>query len=147
MWFKSVQQSFTSRFQGWLLFGAGLVLVCHSLLSMSPSFAQESDMETYTGRSPQAVMTQFLDEAPEEITAETLVLSEAGEYALATYVWGEGGGFIVMQKDGNEWETMCAGGGALSGADLVNLCKVPLAKAQALWTQFAADSEEAGYAL
>lgn len=144
------QKYFGSRFQGWTLFGVGLALILHLLVStVSPSFAQESSMNVYIGRNPQAVMDEFLnDDRPEDIGARVLILSESGDYAIATYIWGETGGYMVMEKDGNQWQNTCGGGGALSGAhDLVNLCDVPLTEAQALWDKYGEDREAAGYAI
>ena len=146
--FGCAQQYFRSRFQGWLFFGMGLALVCHFLLFTTTSFAQESVMEVYTGQNPEAVMEQFLAEASDEIDTEVLVLSEAGDYAIATYRWGEGGGFVVMQQEDGQWQNICGDGGAISGGqDLVNMCGVPLVDAQALWEQLQEDREAAGYAL
>lgn len=142
------QQYFRSRFQGWVLFGIGLALISHFFLNIAPLSAQVSEMTVYTGNNPAAVMEQFLAEAPEAVDTEILVLSEAGDYAIATYRWGEGGGFVVMQQADGQWQNMCADGGAMSGGqDLVNICKVPLVDAQTLWTQFQEDSTEAGYAI
>lgn len=141
-------QFLESRFQGWLLFGVGLTLVAHFLLaSFMPSFAQESDVTVYTGRTPEVLMEEFLAEASDEIEVEILVLSEAGDYAISTYRWGETGGFVVMQKkEDGQWQSICGDGGAISGGqDLVNLCGVPLIDAQALWEQLQEDRGAAGY--
>lgn len=140
------QEHLISRFQGWLLFGVGLALVSHFLFNITPLSSQESEMTVYMGRNPAAVMEQFLAEASEAVDTEILVLSEAGDYAIATYRWGEGGGFVVMQQADGQWQNMCADGGAIGGGqDLVTLCGVPLVDAQALWEQLQEDREAAGY--
>ena len=128
-------------FKGWVLFGMGLALIAHFLVA-SASWAQLPAAEGYTGRSPEALMEQFFEDAPDAIDPEILTLSTAGEYAIASYRWGEGGGFVVMSQQGDrQWESLCADGGAPNGGTTLVECGVPLVDAQALWAQFLNDSE------
>lgn len=144
---RIVMNAFSSSgpFQGWLLFGIGLALVFHFMLgTIDISFAQES--EVYQGRSPEAVMEQFFESANEGVETRTLRTSISGDYAIATYIWGETGGFIVMQRENRQWSNICGGGGAIGGGnDLVEFCDLSLVDAQALWNQYVEDGEEAGY--
>ena len=128
-------------FKGWVLFGMGLALIAHFLVA-SASWAQLPAAEGYTGRSPEALMEQFFEDAPDEIDPEILTLSTVGEYAIASYRWGEGGGFVVMSQQGDQWESLCADGGAPNGGATLVECGVPLVDAQALWTQFLNDDRE-----
>ena len=142
---KYSRKLFNSPLQGWLLFGVGLALVFHFLInSSSVSFAQEEVV--YRGRTPDAVMEQILESAPPEIETELLRLSQAGDYAIANYRRGEGGGFVVMKREDGQWQTICGSGGAPDGGQtFVELCGVPIVDAQALWNQYVEDGEAAGY--
>lgn len=133
-----------SPLQGWLLFGVGLALVLHFLIDVTSLFAQEEVV--YQGRTPEAVMEQIFESAPPEIETELLLLSRVGDYAIADYRRGEGGGFVVMKREENQWQTICGSGGAPDGGQtFVEHCDVPIVDAQALWEQYVEDGEAAGY--
>ncbi|MGD1941649.1 MAG: hypothetical protein ACFB0G_10080 [Leptolyngbyaceae cyanobacterium] len=126
---------------GWLLFGIGCALVINFFVGAMPSAAQD-EMTVFTGRSPEAVVEQFLNEdKPEGLEVGIVRTSQAGDYAISTYYYGEGGGFVVVQRTDRQWQNICADGGAPDGADFVNICKVPLEDAQALWDKYLADGE------
>lgn len=44
-----------------------------------------------------------------------------GEYALASWVWGEAGGQAVLSKTGTSWTVMSSGGGAMDVSTLEGL--------------------------
>lgn len=128
--------------RGWLLFGVGCALVVHFFLSAMPSSAQSDEMTVFTGRSPDAVVEQFLNaDKPEGLDVGIVRTSQAGDYAISTYYYGEGGGFVVVQRTDGQWQNICADGGAPDGAYFVNICEVPLEQAQALWDTYLADGE------
>ncbi len=139
-----------SRFLGWCLFGLGCALVAHFILTTPlPAVAQASETPVYSGRTPEAVMEELFSGAPDGVDTEVLVLSQAGDYAIASYRWGEGGGYVVMQRDDDEsaWNGLCVDGGAPNGGQTLVGCGVPLVDAQALWNQYVDDNEAAGYAM
>ena len=86
-------------------------------------------------------------EANEGVVTRLGRVSIAGDYAIATYIWGETGGFIVMERDEDrQWRNICGGGGALDGGHaLVEFCDISLIDAQNLWNQYVEDGEAAGY--
>lgn len=136
---------FNRPFQDWLLFGMGLPLVFHFSFGITSSFAQEEVV--YQGQTPEAVMEQFFAEANEGVVTRLGRVSIAGDYAIAGYIWGETGGFIVMERDEDrQWRNICGGGGALDGGHaLVEFCDISLIDAQNLWNQYVEDGEAAGY--
>lgn len=141
----SMLSHFSDRYScGWLLFGISCVVIIHVVFGMvSSSSAQSSEMTIFTGNTPESVIEQFLDEdRPEGVETEITQTSQAGDYAVSTYIYGETGGFVVLQKENGQWQNICADGGAFDGTYLVNFCKIPITNAQALWTQYLADSDE-----
>lgn len=144
---KYDDEFFGHRFRGWFLFGIGMALVLHFVLGGAGVMAQSISAD-FTATSPEAWMEQFFDGADPSITPEILVLSESGDYAIATYAWGEGGGYVVLKKDDSLWLRQCGSGGAPDGGHtFVQTCDMALTDAQALWAQFQEDREAAGYAI
>ncbi|WP_141242183.1 hypothetical protein [Leptolyngbya sp. BC1307] len=54
-----------------------------------------------------------------------------GEYALATWVWGEAGGQTVLSQAGTSWTVLSSGGGAVDVSTLEEL-DIPTAVAEQL---------------
>lgn len=55
----------------------------------------------------------------------------AGNYALATWLWGEGGGEAVLKKNQGIWQVVSSSGGAFTSEFLIDL-GVPVDTAKAL---------------
>ena len=148
MLFRFPQALLGNRFLGWCLFGVGCALVAHFILT-TPLYALAPETETpvYTGRTPGTVMEELFSGAPEGVDTEILILSPSDDYAIASYRWGEGGGYVVMQRDESEWQSLCVDGGAPNGGQTLVGCGVPLVDAQSLWDQYVDDNEAAGYAM
>ena len=146
MLFKIFQSRLGNRSLGWCLFGLGCALVAHFILAM-PLFAQLSETSVYTGRTPEAVMEELFGGAPEGVDTDVIILSQSDDYAIAAYRWGEGGGYVVMQRGESEWQSLCVDGGAPNGGPTLVGCGVPLVNAQSLWDQYVDDNEAAGYAM
>lgn len=116
-------------------------------LVMPPDLHVFTDPTLHIGESPEAVLSQVFAEATE--ATQVLVLAQSGTYAVALYQWGDGCGFVVMERKPNEahWSNICVGGGALAGIPALSECGLPLANAESLWNQLIQDSEVAGHAL
>ena len=54
-----------------------------------------------------------------------------GEYALATWIWGEAGGQAVLSRAGTSWTVLASGGGAVDVSTLEEL-NIPTAVAEQL---------------
>ena len=75
------------------------------------------DSETQPDIDPevaQATRTQLLEgvETPPERPEVVRTIIE-GDYALATWLWGPAGGQSILIRQGNIWEVMVSGGGAV----------------------------------
>lgn len=137
-----MRSTFAFGFNCLMVLTIAISIALHALLT--PATAQMSDLSDFSGNSPSAVVDQFLaTDRPDEFTDEdvsVLLLSVAGDYAYASYLWGEGGGFLVLQRDeSGEWSILAADGGAPDGGQTFVEYGVPLADAQALWAQVEAD--------
>lgn len=64
-----------------------------------------------------------------------------GNYALATWRWGEGGGQAVLSKQNGRWSVLTFGGGAVNAATLqesgvpANIAQRLIERDQAAWQQ------------
>lgn len=133
---------FALGFNPLMMITIAIVIMLHALFT--PVIAQMSDLSNFSGDSPSAVVDQFLaTDRPDEFTDEDVgifQLSVAGDHAYASYYWGEGGGFLVLQRgESNEWFILAADGGAPDGGQTFVEYGVPLVDAQALWSQVEAD--------
>ncbi|MEO0537717.1 MAG: hypothetical protein AAF215_28125 [Cyanobacteria bacterium P01_A01_bin.123] len=63
-----------------------------------------------------------------------------GDYALATWRWGEGGGQSVLSKESGDWQVLSSGGGVVDVSTLEEL-GIPADIAQMLIEQDQADWE------
>jgi hypothetical protein len=120
----------------------GLTIALHALPIRV--MAQMTELNEFTGTTPDEVVEEFLaTDRPNEFTDDDvgiLQLSTAGNYAYASYYWGEGGGFLIIQRDeSREWTILAADGGAPNGGQTFVEYGVPLADAQALWAAVEAD--------
>lgn len=91
----------------------------------TPEAAFRGDVLQNPYRSEQDFIEQYLSIDP---------VVQAGDYAIASVVYGEGGGVsIAHQVDGN-WNVICGTGGAFSRAqEIQEFCNIPQAEAQFLW--------------
>ena len=79
-------------------------------------------------------METLFEEAPDEVETSYDFIAKTSTHAVIPYSWGEGGGFVVLQKSGQRWSQACGSGGALSGGDFfVQFCEMSLTDASALW--------------
>ena len=116
-----------------------MALVLHTLIFVLPVTAQDSEI-TFSGRTPRAAVQALLDDQrPPEVEAEIGTLSQTGDYGIADYWYGEGGGMTLLRRVAGGWETFCGTGGAYRANDLVDLCGLAIADAQILWQQYVAD--------
>ncbi|MEL6384378.1 MAG: hypothetical protein AAFQ89_18350 [Cyanobacteria bacterium J06626_18] len=99
--------------------------------------------EELTAGSPQAWMEAFIETAPENVAAEYQFIAEIDDYAISGYVWGEGGGYVVLENQNDLWKTLCGGGGAIDGAHMFVDCGMSLVDAQSLWDAYKVAYEEA----
>jgi hypothetical protein len=137
-----MRSTFAFGFNLLMMLAITLSITLHTLLT--PATAQMSDLSDFSGSSPSAVVDQFLAaDRPEEFTDDDVgifQLSVAGDYAYASYYWGEGGGFLVLQRDeSSEWSILAADGGAPDGGQTFVEYGVSLVDAQVLWDQVEAD--------
>ena len=92
-----------------------------------------------------AVVQATLDDLLANVTDATVEpevyqATVLGDYALASWLWGEGGGQSVLSKESGEWQVLSSGGGALDAATLEAL-GIPADTAQTLIEQSQADWE------
>jgi hypothetical protein len=131
---------FESKPSAWAVFGLCLALVLHTIIFVLPVTAQDSSEITFSGRTPRAAVQALLDDQrPPEVEAEIGTLSQTGDYGIADYWYGEGGGMTLLRRAPGGWETFCGTGGAWQANDLVNFCGLSLGDAQTLWQQYVAD--------
>ena len=131
---------FESKPSAWAVFGLCLALVLHTIILILPVTAQDSSESTFSGRTPRAAVQASLDhERPPGVDAEIFTLSVSGNYGIASFVYGEGGGMTLLRRVAGGWETFCGTGGAYRANDLVDLCGLAIADAQTLWQQYVTD--------
>lgn len=105
-------------------------------LAQAPETTEEIHAEV-----AQITLDDLLAETEEPTTEpEVYRTIVQGDYALATWRWGEGGGQSVLSKEAGEWQVLSAGGGVVDVSTLEDL-GVPADIAQTLIEQDQADWE------
>jgi|GEM_PF-4788901 len=122
----------------------GLLLAATFQLPFQPIVIGQSTPFERVADTPEAWIESLFLEAPTGIETETSFIAMANDYAEIPYVWGEGGGFVVLAKGEEGWTSACGSGGALDGGDFfVEYCDMNLVDAQALWDAYRTEYEAA----
>ncbi|MDL5054147.1 hypothetical protein QQ056_11400 [Oscillatoria laete-virens NRMC-F 0139] len=66
-----------------------------------------------------------------------------GQYGLASWLMGEGGGLVALVNEGNGWQAIRLGGGLPSSEDLAQRAGMPISVAQRLLAQYSGGTTQA----
>lgn len=119
-------------------FFLGLILFIGSHLLMHPSaLSQTSPDSPRFADTPERWMVALFEEAPASVDTSYDFIARSEGYAVIPYLWGEGGGFVVLENGQEGWFNICGSGGALGGGDFfVTFCGMNLTDAQTLWEAY-----------
>jgi hypothetical protein len=67
---------------------------------------------------------------PELVKVDPIIAS--GSYALATWVYGETGGQVLLRRENGQWRVVTGGGGSLQNVDYLMQLGVPQKDAETL---------------
>ncbi|MEM6427510.1 MAG: hypothetical protein AAF728_20480 [Cyanobacteria bacterium P01_D01_bin.128] len=91
------------------------------------SIAQATQTDEQSDEAIQAAVVQttlddlLADASNATVEPEVYQTVILGDYALASWLWGEGGGQSVLSKESGEWQVLSSGGGAVDAATLETL--------------------------
>ncbi|NEQ48209.1 MAG: hypothetical protein F6K00_33625 [Leptolyngbya sp. SIOISBB] len=116
----------------------GLVLVAGGHLLLHPSaFSQTSQDSPRFANTPEQWIEVLFEEAPDGVDTSYDFIAKSDGYAVIPYVWGEGGGFVVLEESPEGWSNLCGSGGGLDGGNFfVEFCEMSLIDAQDLWNVY-----------
>jgi hypothetical protein len=86
----------------------------------------------------QSIATPALEYMMEDTFPDATVLPEilgtcqADRYASASWIWGETGGVVILQQQGNTWRVIGSTGGVYSPSELNSNFDIPIATAERL---------------
>lgn len=112
-------------------FGLLIVLSCLSVVWMSHTPANAAEVNQQIATPALAYMQQ--DTFPDAtVLPEIVSTCQADRYASAGWVWGETGGVVILQQQGNSWRVIGSTGGLYSPQELNTNFNIPIATAERL---------------